>query len=492
MPSSLAETRRFAHSERSSQLFPEFQADNTLCSARPSVSVDTNHLADDGLPATEFLDGIFDSNGRPMQAMTHKATNDGPSSPHLLDSSGSRPSPPNSGPPTSVSSTDDRAQLDGPELPRLADLQYLATLPHSVLKELSKNVAEALIVAKKKATQQPHEQEAPSQLPEGRLPKNAATGPNHVFRCEQPGCKTTFRRNKDRLRHVRQKHTSDVKTFSCPVIDCPMGHGHKFHRSDKLRDHLRGEKISSLEWCCVVPGCSDIVATRVGLIDHLGQHDFETRKSNKRVLIENGFAVNKYYDYLHAKHICSIQGCPFGTDDEATLLGHLSNPHNGPSCPCPIPSCGGTSQDWLSLSRHLARAHDYVTRDRFWRELQAHRQYVSCGTVLCPICDHEIIEVMPLKVRAHWQKHNHEQRLQASEALTEAVVFALGQNLLLWVDLLGKVYGKAPIVLNHDMFFPYMILPDEELNKLRTNEDFKRAGAELRAAIELRKNGKQS
>jgi hypothetical protein len=126
------------------------------------------------------------------------------------------------------------------------------------------------------------------------------------------------------------------------------------------------------------------------------------------------------------------------------------------------------------------------------RELQAHKHSAHWGTVLCPICDHEIISASLAKVRAHWQKHNHEQRLQASEALTEAVVFALGQGLLLWVNLLGKVYGKAPIVLNHDMFFPYMILPDEELNKLSTDEDFERAGAELRAAIELRKKGKQS
>jgi hypothetical protein len=193
---------------------------------------------------------------------------------------------------------------------------------------------------------------------------------------------------------------------------------------------------------------------------------------------------------LQAKYICSIQGCPFGTDDEATMLGHLSNLHNGPSCPCPIPSCGGTSQDWLSLSRHLARAHDYVTRDRFWRELHAHRQYAYCGTVLCPICDHEIVEVNLLKVRAHWQKHNHEQCLQASEALTEAVVFALGPGQSLYWDLLGQRYEGAPIWLIDDKIFPYLSLPDEELIKLRTNEDFERAGVEFRAAIELRKKGR--
>jgi hypothetical protein len=114
------------------------------------------------------------------------------------------------------------------------------------------------------------------------------------------------------------------------------------------------------------------------------------------------------------------------------------------------------------------------------------------GTILCPICDHEIIDASVPKVRAHWQKHDHEQRLQASEALTKAVVFALGPNQILGKDLLGKRYREVLIWLNGDTLFPYMILPDEEFNKLRTNKDFERAGAELRAAIELRKNGKQS
>jgi hypothetical protein len=124
------------------------------------------------------------------------------------------------------------------------------------------------------------------------------------------------------------------------------------------------------------------------------------------------------------------------------------------------------------------------------RELQAHKHSAYWGTVLCPICDHEIISANLAKVRAHWQKHNHEQCLQASEALMEAVVFAMGPDERLYCDLLGKRYEGGTIRLNDDKIFPYLSLPDEELLKLRTNEDFKRAGAELRAAIELRKNGR--
>jgi hypothetical protein len=38
-----------------------------------------------------------------------------------------------------------------------------------------------------------------------------------------PGCTTTFRRNKDRRRHVRHRHELNSKRFPCPVVDCSFG-----------------------------------------------------------------------------------------------------------------------------------------------------------------------------------------------------------------------------------------------------------------------------
>jgi len=62
----------------------------------------------------------------------------------------------------------------------------------------------------------------------------------------------------------------------------------------------------------------------------------------------------------------------------------------------------------------------------------------------------------------------------------------------LYGDLLGKSYRGPSIKLYGDKFFPYMILPDEELTNCVLMRISERAGAELRAAIELRKIGKQS
>lgn len=157
---------------------------------------------------------------------------------------------------------------------QLIDQEFLANLPHSVLKELSKNVAKALSIAKQKKLKIFPGSQGKSAIPvdESKAIQHTGDGPGTseaVLRCERPGCKTTFRRNKDRLRHNRQKHTT-TEGFTCPAVDCPMGPGHQFHRVDKLRDHLCGQKISSCEWACVLPGCVETASGRASLLDHLG------------------------------------------------------------------------------------------------------------------------------------------------------------------------------------------------------------------------------
>jgi len=73
----------------------------------------------------------------------------------------------------------------------------------------------------------------------------------------------------------------------------------KFHRSEKLRDHLRAQKVlNAIHWSCVLPGCSEILGGRVSLIDHLGQHEYKTRKFNGKLLMDYGFVSQKRYDYL--------------------------------------------------------------------------------------------------------------------------------------------------------------------------------------------------
>ncbi|KAE9368212.1 hypothetical protein N431DRAFT_414487 [Stipitochalara longipes BDJ] len=282
---------------------------------------------------------------------------------------------PTEGNPLLLSNPGEPNQDDHGRLHPFSDVEYLASLPHSVLKEVSKNVAEALAIAKQ-AEKKPAESRGESslQVHVKRVARNSASKSStssNVLKCEHPGCTTTFRRNKDRLRHFRHKHEANIKTFPCPVVDCPSGFGHKFSRSDKLRDHLRTEKILKLvHWSCVLPGCSDILpGGRTGLVDHLGQHDYDTRKSNRKLLVDYGFTCDVWYDYFWARNICSIPGCPFGTDDNDVMNAHLSIHHDGPFCPCPIPSCHWVSQDYDSASAHLDRDHDHDTRQCFRHEI---------------------------------------------------------------------------------------------------------------------------
>jgi hypothetical protein len=164
--------------------------------------------------------------------------------------------------------------------------EFLSNLSPVALKILSKTISAALIIAKQKTQQKSRESQ------EGSAPSGSTTTSDILrIRCEHPGCNTTFHYNKDRRRHFRQKHIAGAKVevFSCPVVDCPTGFGHECSRADKLRDHLRGEKISSYQWTYVFPGCSEVVSTGPGMIDRLVQHNFEERTS--KLLLDYGSLV---------------------------------------------------------------------------------------------------------------------------------------------------------------------------------------------------------
>lgn len=363
------------------------------------------------------------------------------------------------------------------------DVEYLASLPHSVLKDLSKNIAEVLTAKQARKESVASRGENGLQLDGERAACGTASGSNtinDVLKCEYPGCTTTFRRNKDRLRHFRNKHKSNTKTFPCPVVNCPSGLGHKFHRSDKLRDHLRTEKILKLiHWSCVIPGCSEILGDRAGLIDHLGQHDYITRGSNQKLLMDYGFASRHWQGYLGARYICSIPGCPFGTDNEDIMDAHLLIPHQGPFCPCPIPSCQRVSQDYDSASTHLGLEHDYDTRQCFYFEIYRHFDS-HYNIFLCPICHNKIKPACERdsSARLHCQKHDYQELLPASNALMKAWTFAFGPI----------THGRNELRITGDMILPYIILPNKELEKLLTKADFEQAIARIRAAIELSTN----
>ncbi|PMD41860.1 hypothetical protein L207DRAFT_511623 [Hyaloscypha variabilis F] len=370
-------------------------------------------------------------------------------------------------------------------LHQFSDVEYLKSLPCSVLKELSKNVAKALATAKQVRKELVESTgESNLQVHGKRAARNTASKSSttsDLLRCEHPGCTTTFRRNKDRLRHFRSKHESNAKTFRCPVVDCPSGFGHVFTRSDKLRDHLRAEKTLNLtNWCCVLPGCSEILGDRAGLIDHLGQHDYGARHSNRKLITDYGFAYDRWNDYLLARYICSIPGCPFGTYNKDHMNAHLSIHHDGPFCPCPIPSCQRVSQDYESAFTHLAREHDYNTRSRFRSEVYRQSLEVYDGIFLCPICHKEMDRARRTEESAgvHCQKHDHQELLRVPEALIKAWNFAFG----------SITHGPKKLEITGDMILPYIILSYEERKKLHTEADFEQALAKIRAAIEPSKS----
>jgi Rieske Fe-S protein len=429
-------------------------------------------------PAHQILDygtlplSTMDSNGTILPTSSHCSSTE-----TLSQVSGI----PTKGNPLLPSSPGEPNQDEHGRLHPFSDVEYLASLPCSVLKELSKNVAEALAAAKQ-AKKKPVESggENSLQVHGKRAARSTASDASiisDVLRCKHPGCTTTFRHNKDRLRHFRHKHESNTKTFACPVVDCLSGFGHTFPRSDNLRHHLRAEKtLNLIHWSCVLPGCSEILEGRAGLIYHLGQHDYDTRKSNQKLLMDYGFASDSYSNYLWAENVCSIPGCPFGTHHKDAMDAHLLIHHDGPFCPCPIPGCPKVSQDHDSASTHLAREHDYNARCRFWLEISNQCLRSSDEIFLCPICHKEVKRARGAKYRArlHCQKHDYQELLRFSEALTQSWTFSFG----------SITHGPERLTITGDMILPYIILPDEEMERLCTKADFEQALAKIGAAIE--------
>lgn len=357
--------------------------------------------------------------------------------------------------------------------------RYLENLDPSVLKQLSKDVSEALIlsVQRKQENLPQHER---NKSPE--VHGSGTTGDR--LRCEYPECNGTFRHNKDRLRHARHFHLADAEKFVCPVVDCTLGFRHTYTRADSLRAHLTGKKISALQWSCFLPGCSEIAANRACLRDHIQRHDFASRSICIGLLITFGFAADDD-DYLVAKYTCNIPGCPYGTLYEEAMSEHLSIPHDGPFCPCPIPGCREVSEDLKSAKMHLCAAHDCDTRHRFEDEVRR-QNLIGCGYYFaCPVCPDKLI-IYGGAIESHCENHGLEELLKVSEALLTAWKFAFGPKYAVHIG--GKLWCQP----NIDGLIAYLTLPQEDRAKLDTQALLEEAGARLRASVEVQNISKRS
>lgn len=188
------------------------------------------------------------------------------------------------------------------------------------------------------------------------------------------------------------------------------------------------------------------------------------------------------------EYICSVQGCPFGTDYEDVLIKHLSIPHDGPFCPCPIPDCEEFFKDYRSASAHFRRCHDYNTRSCFY-SIIIHQGFLCTNPIfVCPICQHDVgtpfgslAEIT--RVRGHCQQHEYQQLLQASEALLNAWFFSFGSKAYIY---LPKLKGLVP---SKEVLLALMILSDINPREVCDRADLKLMGSKLRTSLELDKMG---
>jgi uncharacterized C2H2 Zn-finger protein len=359
------------------------------------------------------------------------------------------------------------------------DAQQLADLSEVQLENIAKDDTQALALAKQKRLQgsvksaklEGHNKKTEKVDKVGKGSQNKRP----LLKCEHPGCNTTFRRNKDRTRHVRNKHQENPG-FTCPIVDCLMGAGHALQRADKLRDHLRGKSAFSRTWRCVIPGCSETGGNRSWWFDHVAFHDFQMRFASMNLLTSYGY--NEFYQgYFMSNHLCIRRGCPFGTKSSAAMEEHRLVPHEGPHCSCPITECKIVCKNWAEVKQHLGECHTKAARDAVRNVLHDQGFGYILKAFTCPIlaCRQVVWQHYSwdfvMDVRKHCMEHEFATLLSAAEPLVNAWRLCFEGyyvvTRLFKFDLYSATRSSSRI-------FAYLAFPEAELLEAKTNHDLDR------------------
>jgi uncharacterized C2H2 Zn-finger protein len=373
-------------------------------------------------------------------------------------------------------STSDRMQHSV----KVPDTQQLASLSGSQLEDLAKAVAQAQALAKENELKASANSAKPGRhnTAVGKVNKRES-GSQHkqsLFKCPHSECNATFRRNKDRTRHIRVKH-QEIPGFACPIVDCTMGTGHTFPRSDKLRDHLRGKAVSTMTWRCILPGCSETGIHRAWWFDHIKQHGPKTREANAEIL--NNYGYKDFYGgYPFLEYLCTHPGCPFGTKSSTDLDEHLLIPHDGPHCSCPIPGCKTVCRNWDAVRQHLAADHSRSTREAVEDVLNSQGFYYCDSALACPVlsCRHVVQSFswntsLECQTRVHCQKHDFATLRSAAKSLVNAFRFTF-EGYFLWTKPLKfKLNAETS---SSNQIFACLTFTDAELSEAEKPEDLDR------------------
>jgi hypothetical protein len=363
-------------------------------------------------------------------------------------------------------STSDRMQHSV----KVPDVQQLASLSGPQLEDLAKAVAQAQALAKENELKASANSAKPGRhntaVDKVNKRENGSQHKQSLFECPHSECNATFRRNKDRTRHIRVKHQENPG-FACPIVDCPMGTGHVFPRSDKLRDHLRGKAVSTMTWRCVLPGCSEIGIHKSWWFDHIKQHSPKARKANARLLTDYGFK-DFFGGYPFLEHLCTHPGCPFGTKSSTDRDKHLLIPHDGPHCSCPIPECKTVYRNWDAVRQHLAADHNNTTRRVVKDVLDSQGFKYWAMAFTCPILSCRQVFNWEYETRLHYQKHDFATLLSAAEAVVNAWRFTFEDYFLRTRPLKFNLDAKTS---SRNQIFAYLAFMDAELSEAKKPED---------------------
>ncbi|KAK3845203.1 MAG: hypothetical protein J3R72DRAFT_364837 [Linnemannia gamsii] len=212
------------------------------------------------------------------------------------------------------------------------------------------------------------------------------------YACTWEGCTKRFAKHQKLKAHVCMVHEGR-KPYPCIADGCDRS----FQTPSKLRKHALSHSESK-RYACAYPGCGEYF-TKWSLLQKHTKINHKTTQCGtcgKDVLKRNLSAHTKIHDISRSEVPCTIEGCQKVFSTERTLATHIKVSHPDDSGPpqfkCEYKDCGQSFTFKHVLERHIRNTH---TNPKATRKQRSDALEVDAIDILAGFDDEDEMIKMP-------------------------------------------------------------------------------------------------